>query len=175
MFIRDKLFVKPTSVNYYTVPFLLQNFSIINELKNGTYKKCEYAFGDLNVTNIIKGHKNIQFNNHNNIGFEPMDNPTLEKNMDTEAVWIRIPRYVTNFFQKIEEPLENSRDRKYRSYSGGMAFAIKSSAMMTTMSSDEDISTGIGLSDNGLENLIYIYDNFVIKIITNYNYFFIKH
>lgn len=155
-----KIFVKPTSVNYYTVPFLLQNFSIINELKNGTYKKCEYAFGDLNVTNIIKGHKNIQFNNHDNIGFEPMDNPTLEKNMDTEAVWIRVPRHVTNFFQKIEEPLENSRDRKYRSYSGGMAFAIKSSAMMTTMSSDEDISTGIGPSDKELENLIYIYDNY---------------
>lgn len=155
-----KIFVKPTTVNYYTVPFILQNFSIINELKSDTYKKCEYGFGDLNVTNIIKGHKNIQFNNHDNIGFESMDNPTLEKNMDTESVWIHIPSHVTNFFQKLEEPLENSRDRRYRSYFEGMSFAIKTSAMMTTMSSDEDISTGIGLSNNELEILIYIYDNY---------------
>ncbi|MEG2993546.1 MAG: DEAD/DEAH box helicase [Bacilli bacterium] len=155
-----KISVKPTNLNYFSTPNIVERFRIINELKSDSYKMCKYSFGDLNVTNIINGHSNIQFNNHAMLGFESMDNPTLSKEMDTEAVWIQVPEYVMNFFNKIEEVHENSRNRKYITYIESMAFTIKSSAMMTTMSSDEDISTGTGASQRKGEGLIYIYDNY---------------
>lgn len=154
-----KIFVKPANVNYYTESFVVEELKVINEIKNATYKKCKYGFGDLNVVSIIEGHKNIQFNNHQNIGFEQM-NPSLKKEMNTEGVWIYVPRHVTNFFEKTERVDINDHDRIYSSYLYAMAFAIKSSAMMTTMSSDEDISIGYGLSNDGMEWLIYIYDNY---------------
>lgn len=158
-----KIFVNELEVNYYTEPLTIQRVRIINDIKQDKIKECLYNFGDINVTKIYGSHKKIQFNNRNNLGFES-DEKHLEKEFDTESIWINIPENIINLFNKII-PLNNEGGKKYYTYFDGMTFALKNSSMMITMASSEDISSDSEFSfpddeEQQRKAKIFIYDNY---------------
>ncbi|MDR1644000.1 MAG: DEAD/DEAH box helicase [Clostridiales bacterium] len=144
---------KPIDVNYYTAPWSITSVSIIKTGKTKSLGRTNIHFGDLDINCIIKGHKHLQFHNHQNLGFEEID--PLSKSFDTEGVWIDIPLNV-----------KHALNGSPKNYFEGLGFAIHNSMLMTTMTTSNDASNGIisHKMDDGTDNIymaVCIYDLFV--------------
>ena len=125
--------------NYYTEPFSGKVIEIIKEQNTKQVGRTSCYFGDVNVTNTVGGFKKLQFHNHQNLGFEHLDS-TLSKTFETEGIWIEVPPNVCNLFLKLCPDNSYKRDGCYRSdYFEGLGFSLVSSAMMTTMTTREDV------------------------------------
>ena len=132
--------VVPTESDYYTDPFLSTHVSVIHEHKRETLGRTVVHFGDVQVTTTIGGFKKIQFHNHQNLGYQELAEP-LSKGYESEGTWISIPENVTRVFNSLSPRKIDVADCGFwKSYAGGMGFALLNAAMMTTMTSSDDIS-----------------------------------
>lgn len=153
----------PINDNYYTVPFFMSGISVIKEQKCESVGKTVCRFGDVRVTSGVGGYKKLQFHSHQNLGFETID-PPLTKSYDTEGTWIQLPKKVVELFTKLEPNKYGKMQRNFwKTYFDGVGFAIQNAAMMSTMTTSEDIAVGlIGQPETDSSAFaICIYDMFV--------------
>jgi DEAD/DEAH box helicase domain-containing protein len=130
---------KPVDVNFYTEPFVNASIDVILEHKSKSMGRTTSHFGDIKVYSHVSGYKKLQFHNHQNLGFEEFEEP-LVKSFETEGAWIDIPDNVSDMFKKLALSNSMSRD-SWKGYLGAMGYALLNAAMMTTMTTKEDISS----------------------------------
>lgn len=153
----------PVRDDYYTVPFAMTGVSVINEQKREEVGRTVCKFGDVRVNTVISSYRKLQFHNHQNLGYETIE-PPLTKSYDTEGAWIQLPCEVVEFFSKYNPTNGGNAKRAYLvNYLDGVEFALQNAAMMSTMTTCEDIAaSSINNSDMGSPNSsICIYDMFV--------------
>jgi Distinct helicase family with a unique C-terminal domain including a metal-binding cysteine cluster len=153
----------PVRDDYYTVPFSSTGITIIKEQKNRGVGRTICGFGDVKVTSGVGGYKKLQFHNHQNLGYEAID-PPLTKSYDTEGAWIHLPKEVAELFSKLEPAKPSSMQRNYwKTYFDGLGFAIQNAAMMSTMTTSEDVGADrVSQPDTDhVSSSICIYDMFV--------------
>lgn len=155
--------VTPVNDNYYTVPFFVTGISVIKEQKCKNIGRTVCKFGDVRVTSGVHGYKKLQFHSHQNLGFESIV-PPLTKSYDTEGAWIQLPKEVCEQFKKLDPNKSGKTQRNvWKTYFDGVGFAIQNAAMMSTMTTSEDIAVGLidQLEADGSTSAICIYDMFV--------------
>lgn len=125
----------PFGDEYYTEVDAKNIISIIKEHKEKIICRTNVKFGDVNVADLFFGYKKLQFHNHQNLGYEEIS-PPLEKHFDTEGMWIMLPEEVSTLFRTY-------RPKSFINFFQGVNHALKSAAMMLTMTTQNDISAGI--------------------------------
>lgn len=155
----------PFNGNYYTMPGGNTSIRIIQGNKETDYKRVKVIFGDVNVEDIVYMFKKLQFHNHQNLGFEQLENP-LSKDFDTESTWVRIPDNVVAVYRGILQESESGKVIRNNHFEG-LCYALKNAAMMSTMTEQEDI--GVTMSNNAAdisgnfdgEVFLFIYDKYI--------------
>ena len=142
---------EPFDGNYYTEPFFVKQFRIIKTQKEKEYRRGNISFGDLVVTTCVKGHKKLQFHNHDNLGFEDIDD--LQKETETEGTWIRLPANVVDTLSRLPAI-------GHIGYFGGLVYAILNAARAVTMTDQSDIDAG-SMVDPDNKVYIVLHDLFV--------------
>ncbi|MBE5962278.1 MAG: DEAD/DEAH box helicase [Lachnospiraceae bacterium] len=158
-------YAKPFQGNYYTVAGGNVNIRVIKEQKKQAFGRGNVSFGDVNVEEMVYMYKKLQFHNHQNLGFTPLESP-LSKNMDTESAWMRIPTNVVKTFRRLLKPGPNGEMERNNHFEG-LCYAIKNAALMATMTEQEDI--GVTMSGNASdvqgdleeEVFVFIYDKYM--------------
>lgn len=151
--------VIPVDYNYYTTPWVHTRINIINSLKDNKSENTEKHFGDLKVATNISMFKKVQFHNHHNLGSENIDLP-LEKVIETEGLWLVIPKIVTDYFNKYTEKYQEITNLYYQS----IANVCLNAFMIRTMTSDNDVGNGVFVDINSENQMTYniaIYDNYI--------------
>lgn len=154
---------EPVDVNYYTEPWVSGTIRIIKEQESAPLGRTTVSFGDLNIEEIVKGHKKLQLHNHDNLGFEETE--PLGKDYDTEGAWIRVPENVSDLFVHITPPRQIF-DRKisyqyWNTYFDALGFVIGNAAKPVTMAEASDLATGIIIKKQETsEYYICLYDLF---------------
>lgn len=151
--------------NYYTMPGGNTEIRIIADTKNQEFGRVQVFFGDVNVEDIVYMFKKLQFHNHQNLGFEPLEQP-LAKDFDTEAAWIGMPEEVVNLYRRLLIESENGQYVRNNHFEG-LCYALENAAMMLTMTEREDI--GAVMSQNatgrngmmGEEVFLFLYDKYI--------------
>ena len=158
-------FAVPFKGNYYTMPGGMTDIRVIKEQKSLDYKRVKASFGDVNVNDMVYMFKKLQFHNHQNLGFEQLEQP-LAKAFDTESSWIRIPDNVTRVYRSLLQESPNGGTVRNNHFEG-LCYAIKNAAMMATMTEQEDIGTAmsqyaVDLTEGGnYEAQVFIYDKYI--------------
>lgn len=143
--------VDPVDMNYFTVPFVETDVSVLNEFKHKQVLRTEVVFGDVKVKEAVPAYKMVQFHNHQNLGFERVTLP-LYQELETEGLWFSVPDEV---------------DQVYNGYTmfnyyNGLKHSIMNAAMMRTMATREDMSSTVfNIKDDGDEvkkSYILLYD-----------------
>ena len=155
----------PFNGNYYTMPGGNTDIRILHRQQARDYERTDFGYGDVRVEDVIYMYKKLQFHNHQNLGFEQLLEP-LSKEYETESVWIRIPSEVVTTFRSVLQVMPNGAYVRNNNFEG-MCYAIKNSAMMITMTEQEDI--GAVMSNNAIqfsqmaedEVYMFIYDKYI--------------
>lgn len=146
--------------NYYTEPFGVENISVISDVKTEKLYRSEYHYGDINVRKVYEGHKKLQFNNHQNLGYDELNTP-LSKEYETEGIWIDIPDNVRKLLAKDNSEDLKERDRTaHKTYFEGIEEAILNSALMLTMATKDELDVG-EIIPNNEKRAICLYDVYV--------------
>lgn len=158
-------FAIPFKGDYYTMPGGNTEIRIIKKQEDQDYGRSHIYFGDVNVNDIIFMYKKLQFHNHQNLGYEQLQQP-LSKEYETESTWMRIPSNVVQIYRRLLQ--QNSQGQLVRNnHFDGMCHEIKSATRMVTMTEEEDIgvsmsTNAIGMSEDGNDEVfLFIYDRFV--------------
>lgn len=126
------------SANYYTETQKTTIIKIISKQKEKDVYRINVKFGDVNVTNMISGHKMIQFHNRQNLGYYNLEQP-LSKELDTEAIWITLPDNVQSVLDKTSSVIDELSSSPSKTYLGAISYCIYNSTMMSTMTIHSDI------------------------------------
>lgn len=154
----------PFDGNYYTVPAGTEDTRILQEVRQGETGRTVIHFGDINVNEVISMYKKLQFHNHQNLGYVELTQP-LQKDYDTESIWIEIPENVVKVYRSLLVPNRNG-ELMLNNHFEGLCYALKNAAMMTTMTERDDIDAVISnnavISDEREEQVVslYIYDKY---------------
>lgn len=155
----------PFEGNYYTVAGGRTNIRIIQASKHMEEKRICASFGDVNVDDTVYMYKKLQFHNHQNLGFQQLENP-LSKTFDTESTWISIPGNVVRVYRNLLQESPNGQVVRNNHFEG-LCYALKNAAMMATMTEKEDIGTTVSgnalVADDigGEEVSLFFYDKYV--------------
>lgn len=153
----------PVKDDYYTAPLSSTGITVIKEQKCTEVGRTACRFGDVQVTTGVSGYKKLQFHNHQILGFEAID-PPLTKSYSTEGVWVQLPSEVVELFAKYEPAkVGNGQKNYWKTYVDGLRFAIQNAAMMSTMTTSEDIAAS-QINQPELDHTassVCIYDMFV--------------
>ncbi|MFT4104719.1 MAG: DEAD/DEAH box helicase [Lacrimispora sp.] len=155
----------PFNGNYYTMPGGNTFIRMIQRFKDTEYRRTHIAFGDVNVDESVYMYKKLQFHNHQNLGYEQLSEP-LSKDYDTESTWIKVPSDVVEVFRKLLQRNETGQVVRNNHFEG-LCHAIKSAAMMVTMTAQDDIDVNVSsnaITPDGVmefDVVIYIYDKYV--------------
>ena len=155
----------PFNGNYYTMPGSHTNIRIIQGSREMDYNRIRAAFGDVNVDEVVYMYKKLQFHNHQNLGFEHLEQP-LSKAFDTESTWIRVPENVVSVYRRLIRESQQGQIIRNNHFEG-LCHAIKNAAMMATMTEQEDI--GVVMSNNAIELrddfqgdvFLFVYDKYI--------------
>ena len=153
--------------NYFTEPFLENTSEPIRMQGKKPIFRTTAFWGDVSVTTIVKGHKKIQFHNHDNLGYETIDE--LSNTINTEGVYLAIP-------ENVRKTLLQFRVKGFRDHMDGLAFALLNAAKALTMTDQSDIGVIIGLDPEKHESAILIHDLYIggmgysEKCFENYDY-----
>jgi DEAD/DEAH box helicase domain-containing protein len=152
---------KPTDENYYTDSDYTTDVRVISEQNDKCINRITCYFGDVNVNRIVVGFKKLQFHNHQNLGYQEID-PKLSKAFETEGIWIDLPQNVVDVYNHLI-PFKGQERDFWKSYFGGLGFALQNSVMMTTMTTREDIGAAdlVNTKNDIPIQSICIYDMFV--------------
>lgn len=148
------------NANYYTETQKTTIIKIISKQKEKDVYRINVKFGDVNVTNMISGHKMIQFHNRQNLGYYNLEQP-LSKELDTEAIWITLPDNVQSVLDKTSSVIDELSSSPSKTYLGAISYCIYNSTMMSTMTIHSDIDySRVIYSENEPCEAICIYDCF---------------
>jgi len=126
----------PADLNYYTDPYVIKNIDILVKHKEETIDRANVFFGDVRVSLMVLGYKMIQFNTHQNLGYEALPEP-LEDEIDTEGCWIQLP---DNVVMALQATTEQSTTKTARfNYFKAMAHSVKSAAELKVMATFTDM------------------------------------
>ncbi|WP_372751815.1 DEAD/DEAH box helicase [Labilibaculum sp.] len=142
--------VKQVESNYYTEPHKPGNIDILMEHEQEEKHRIYSCFGDVKVSVLVSGYKMIQFNSHQNLGYESLSQ-ILQSQMDTEACWIQIPDNVVQVFvatgkaPSLEAPKEMAEDKSIPrfDYTEGLVHCLKAAASMRVMATYSDLGGDI--------------------------------
>lgn len=154
----------PFEGNYYTVPAGTEETRILQAFHEEELGRTKIRFGDINVNEVISMYKKLQFHNHQNLGYVELSRP-LQKDYDTESVWIEIPENVVEVYRSLLVPNRNG-ELVLNDHFEGICYALKNAAMMTTMTERDDIDAVISnnavIPDGHREQAValYIYDKY---------------
>lgn len=155
--------VNPIHADYYTVSDERTKIKIIRDLKNYELGRTKKIFGDIKVTEAVVGYKKLQFHNHQNLGYECLEQPLI-KSFETEGVRIRLPENVDDVFKQLTPIKVGSTHLEFwKSYYDGMAFALLNATMMKTMTTPEDVGAALLIEDLDEKSCtsICIFDRFI--------------
>lgn len=150
--------VENHNLNYYTDPQIEKDFEIIATHEEKPVGITNVFFGDVHVRSMIPGYKMIQFSNHQNLGYECLEEP-LQDQLDTEACWIQLPDRITSLLLEFQDDYRND-------YFQGMVHGLKSVAEMTVMATSADIDGHHFSSSDGPEKIpspsraLIVYDQY---------------
>lgn len=152
--------------NYYTMPGSNTNIRMIQGSKERDYKRIRIGFGDVNVDEMVYMFKKLQFHNHQNLGYEQLEQP-LSKDYDTESTWIKIPENVVKAYRRLLQESPGGQIIRNNHFEG-LCYAIKNAAMMATMTEQEDIgvvmsgnAAGMGENFASGEVFLFVYDKYI--------------
>lgn len=155
----------PFKGNYYTIPGGETRIQVIHKFRESTYGRCLVCFGDVNVDDTVYMYKKLQFHNHQNLGYEPLERP-LSKDFDTESLWIGIPSNVVRVYRGLLQETAEGRFVRNNHFEG-LCFAIENAARMAAMAEQEDMGTtmssnALHAAGDGEEQVcLYLYDKYV--------------
>ncbi|MGQ1911309.1 DEAD/DEAH box helicase [Marinifilum sp. RC60d5] len=132
--------VKEVESNYYTEPHKPGTIDILMEHEQNEKHRIYSCFGDVRVSVLVSGYKMIQFNSHQNLGYEGLQQ-ILQTQMETEACWIQIPDNVVRVFvatgkaPSLEPPKPMGEDKSIPrfDYTEGLVHCLKAAASMRVM------------------------------------------
>lgn len=156
-------FVNPINADYYTVADERTKIKIIHDVKNYELGRTLKVFGDIKVTEMVVGYKKLQFHNHQNLGYEHLEQP-LMKDFETEGVRIQLPENVDDVYKMLTPiQLGSSHFEYWKSYYDGMAFALLNATMMKTMTTNEDLGAALLMEETHQQSItsICIFDRFI--------------
>ncbi|TKG93771.1 DEAD/DEAH box helicase [Puteibacter caeruleilacunae] len=142
--------VKEVDSNYYTEPHKPGNIDILMEHDQKNQLRTNAFFGDVRVSVLVTGYKMIQFNTHQNLGYEAL-NKILDSQMETEACWVQIPDNVVEVFvatgksPSLETNKDSAQDKKVPrfDYAEGLVHCLKAAAAMRVMATPADLGGDI--------------------------------
>jgi DEAD/DEAH box helicase domain-containing protein len=142
--------VKEVDSNYYTEPHKPGNIDILMEHEQSEKQRIYSCFGDVRVSVLVSGYKMIQFNTHQNLGYEGLSQ-ILQTQMETEACWIQIPDNVVRVFvatgkaPSLEPPKPLGEDKSIPrfDYTEGLVHCLKAAAAMRVMATYSDLGGDI--------------------------------
>ncbi len=123
-------YVFPVDMDYFTVPFVETDVSIIKIFREETLPRSEVFFGDVRIRETIPAYKMVQFHNHQNLGYESIK-LSLAQKLETEGIWYRIPESTAQVFD------HHGAFNFYR----GLQHALLCAVRIKTMGTREDVST----------------------------------
>jgi len=138
--------VKEVDSNYYTEPHKPGNIDILMEHEQEEDKRIYRCFGDVRVSVLVSGYKMVQFNTHQNLGYEGLSQ-ILESQMETEACWIKIPDNVVQVFvatgkapslEAQKQDMEDKQEPRF-DYTEGLIHCLKAAASMRVMATHSDL------------------------------------
>lgn len=149
-FERKTAWVKKINSNYYTEPHCPGTIDILTEHDKTKKHRIDSFFGDVRIALVVEGYKMVEFNSHQNLGYESLTN-VLHSQMETEACWIKIPQDVVDVFvatgkaPSLDVAEQNKEENKIPrfDYSEGLIHCIKAAASMKVMATQADIGGNI--------------------------------
>ncbi|PXY02463.1 DEAD/DEAH box helicase [Marinifilum breve] len=138
--------VKEVGSNYYTEPHKPGTIDILMEHDQSEKHRIYSCFGDVRVSVLVSGYKMIQFNTHQNLGYEGLSQ-ILQTQMETEACWIQIPDNVVKVFVATgkapslepQKPLEEDKSIPRFDYTEGLVHCLNAAAAMRVMATHSDL------------------------------------
>ncbi|MBM7572752.1 DEAD/DEAH box helicase [Aquibacillus albus] len=153
----------PMDANYYTASHSGTAVAKIKDFKDDDIGRTKEYFGDAKVTESVTGYKRIQFHNHQNLGYEELTKP-LSKAFETEGVRLLIPKNVDALFRKLVPNTGIDIPTQFwKTYFGGMSYALLNATLMLTMATKEDVGTSMleeAINDERTTS-ICIYDRYI--------------
>ena len=142
--------VREVDSNYYTEPHKPGNIDILMEHDQQEDKRIYSCFGDVRVSVLVSGYKMVQFNTHQNLGYEALSQ-ILETQMETEACWIQIPDNVVQVFvatgkaPSLDPQSKDAEDKKvpHFDYTEGLIHCLKAAASMRVMATHSDLGGAV--------------------------------
>lgn len=119
--------VTPVDQDFYTEPDVRTKIDVIREQTREVLGETSVSFGDVRVHEVTVGYKMLQFRNHQNLGYEALDEK-LAIEMETEALWIPLPEKVLAVLGEVV--VDAMR---------GMVHALQSRARMRVMAERSDL------------------------------------
>lgn len=138
--------VKQVDSNYYTEPHKPGNIDILMEHEQNEKHRIYSCFGDVRVSVLVSGYKMVQFNSHQNLGYEGL-NQILQTQMETEACWMQIPDNVVRVFVATgkapslepQKPMGDEKSIPRFDYTEGLVHCLKAAASMRVMATYSDL------------------------------------
>lgn len=138
--------VKEVDSNYYTEPHKPGTIDILMEHEQNEKHRIYSCFGDVRVSVLVSGYKMVQFNSHQNLGYEGL-NQILQTQMETEACWIQIPDNVVRVFVatgkapslEAQKPMGEDKSIPRFDYTEGLVHCLKAAASMRVMATHSDL------------------------------------
>jgi DEAD/DEAH box helicase domain-containing protein len=82
-------FIEKTNIDYYTQSITETQVKVDKEEKNGIWRLCKKAFGDVSVTDLTFMFRKIKFGSRDSIGYGKVDLPP--QILETAGTWLTPP------------------------------------------------------------------------------------
>ena len=126
--VQHRAIVIPVDQNFYTQPDVRTEIEVLNTQETRSVGVSQAVFGDVRVHESVVGFKMLQFHNHQNLGYEVLQEPLTLK-LETEGVWWPMP-----------EPVLAALGGESTDLLVGVVHALRAVARMTTMAEASDLA-----------------------------------
>lgn len=125
--VQHRAVVVPVDQNFYTQPDVRTQIEVLNTQEQRVLGETRAVFGDVQVHESVVGFKMLQFHNHQNLGYEVLQEPlTIE--LETEGLWFPMP-----------EPVMTVLGGESNDLLVGVVHAMRAVARMRTMAESTDL------------------------------------
>ncbi len=112
---------------FYTQPDDRTNIDVLLTQESKELGRTTVHFGDVRIDNAVVGFKMLEFNSHQNLGYEEL-HEELRTRLETEAVWLQVPENVLDVLGR--EPTDPLT---------GLVYAVAASMRIRTMAEPSDL------------------------------------
>ncbi len=119
--------VVPVEQHFYTQPDVRSHIDVLLTQESKPTGRTRVHFGDVRVEDDVVGYKMLEFQSHQNLGYEAL-HEHLRMRLETEAVWLQIPEDVlATLGQERQDALS------------GVVHAVTACARLKTMAETSDL------------------------------------